>query len=221
MAGSVRSTRGAGAAAAAASIAAVLTTVVHADGDANAAEQRDLPPPREEQGPRTYAPPHLHGHPPLLDYGYYEPRFRVDQRARIAVRCLGPEGDPVNHVRFRLEVHNDTERDLEVLVDESFLQWARRARTPDRGRIRPRRGGGPKVIEPDETSHVSVVFPLRGRPDPQDLHALRFQWAVRSDLGMRSVHLSTFVREVRGGEARYAFRPDMDQVLDHRVYPWW
>lgn len=183
---------------------------------------RDLPPPvsREAPRPQAHFPPH--GYPPLREYGYYEARFRVDQRARVAVRCLGVEaGQRTTTVRFRLEIHNDTQRDLEVLVDDSFLQWAPHARTPDRGRVRPRRGSAAPAIPPGETQPVEVAFEARGRLEPRDLHTLRFQWTLRSGLGARSMHQSTFVREVRGEEVRYMFVPPAPLVLDPWVHPIW
>lgn len=161
------------------------------------------------------------GHPPLRATGYYAPRFRTDQRARVTVQCLGVKDAAATRARFVLEVHNDTERELEVLVGQSTLQWAREARAPRRGRIRPLRPKGPTTIQAGESDTVPITFELRGRPDPADVHTLQLQWTIRSALGSRSVHLSTFVRETRGGRTLYAFMPDPSHLPGPPLHRRW
>jgi hypothetical protein len=160
------------------------------------------------------------GNPSLHDYGYYETAFQVDQYARVAVRCLGVEGSPAVTVRFRLEVHNASERDVRVRGGEARLQWTRRGRGPRAGRFRPHVVEGVETIEPDETSEIHLGFRPRGHLNPKDVHRVQLQWTLRSSYGVQSVHLSTFVRDGHGDQVRYAFAPHTTRHLGSRVDPW-
>jgi hypothetical protein len=161
-----------------------------------------------------------HGDPSLTDYGYYEPVFRVDQYARVAVRCLGVEGSPTVSVRFRLEVHNASERDIRIRASETRLQWTRRARAPRGGPYRPHHVDGPTTVEPGETREILLRFEPRGHVSPEEVHLVQLQWTLRSGYGTQPVHQSTFVRDGHGERVRYAFVPRIVRNLGLPVDPW-
>jgi hypothetical protein len=193
-------------------VAITLAVPAHAEGPGRTEGAQKRPPPEADDGSDLQ----VYGNPLLQDFGYYEVQFRVDQLARIAVRCLGVEGAPSVTVRFRIEVDNMSEQDVQVDTHEMFLRWSRRARSPDQDAIRPRRVEGPRSIERGDTGKVIVHFEPRGHLRPEEIHHLQLQWTLRSGYGSRPIHQSTFVREVRGDHVRYAFVPYMTHPLGPR-----
>jgi hypothetical protein len=191
----------------------------HAQEDDRAGERRGSPASGTDEDSQAGSDLRR-GDPSLQDYGYYETEFRVDQYARVAVRCLGVEGSPTVTVRFRLEVHNASERDVRVRGSEARLQWTRRGRAPRAGPFRPHSVKGVETIEPGETSEIQLGFRPRGHLSPKDVHRIQLQWTLRSSYGVQSVHLSTFVRDGRGDQVRYAFAPHTVRHLESWVDPW-
>ncbi|MFW6023964.1 MAG: hypothetical protein ACOC9O_04380 [Myxococcota bacterium] len=168
---------------------------------------------------RPIGPTH-HGH--AFEYANYEPSF-LDQEAGVAVRCLGvtphPRRSNASLARFRVELHNTTDEDLELVKDSLHADWARRRRTPERG-VRPEKVESSTEVEPGESSHVRVAFALR-EGDPDDVYVLRLRWSLRSDAGTVVLQRTVFARERPGPGGRFLYTPAYDPFGDVSVRGRW
>lgn len=153
-------------------------------------------------------------HRHAFQYAVYDPSF-LDQRATVAIRCLGVAPHPRRHgsiARFHVEMHNTTDEELELVRDALLVDWARENRLPER-LVEPEGVDGRTELDPGERSRVRVAFFLR-EDEPDEVHLLRFQLGLASDTGTRVLLRPVFTRGRAGhGEAgRFRFVPAYDPL---------